>query len=176
MISIKKAAITDYKIIADIGRVSVGEAHKASAPQKEMQDFLDRNYNYDAIKAELQDERNLYYVLEYDDKQVGFSKVVLNSGQAGLGKNITLLDRIYLLGEYFGLGLGAALLNFNIEVAKKNNQSGIVLFTWIGNTRAIDFYLKAGFTIIGGGTFKLTNTHINDCHQMFLSLAQADTK
>ena len=87
-----------------------------------------------------------------------------------MSKNVTKLDRIYLLKEFYGLKLGLELLNFNIRLARNNKQSGIWLYTWTGNKRAIDFYLKAGFTITGSHKFYVTETYYNLNHLMFLDL------
>lgn len=42
------------------------------------------------------------------------------------------------------------------------------LYVWKGNDRAIQFYKKAGFKIVGDGFFRLTDTHANPNWQMFL--------
>ena len=98
-----------------------------------------------------------------------FSKIILNEVHPNINKQqVTKLDRIYLLKEFFDLKLGCELLKFNIELSKKNNQSGMWLFTWVGNTRAVNFYLKAGFKIIGSHKFKVSETHYNDNHHMLL--------
>jgi ribosomal protein S18 acetylase RimI-like enzyme len=83
-------------------------------------------------------------------------------------KNTAKLDRIYVLKEYFGMKLGYQLLQFNVAFTKKHQQSGMRLFTWIGNQRAIDFYLKAGFEIIGTHNFQVSKTHSNPNHHMLL--------
>jgi ribosomal protein S18 acetylase RimI-like enzyme len=171
MVTITRATQKDYDPIARIGKVSVGEAHKDAAPAEIMNPFLERNYNNDAIKEELSDANNIYYLINYKEQPVGFSKIVLNEGHPNIiAKNVTKLDRIYLLREYFGLKLGLQLLNFNIELAKNNNQSGIWLYTWTGNNRAISFYQRAGFTIIGSHKFYVSDTHYNMNHHMFLNL------
>ena len=56
-----------------------------------------------------------------------------------------------------------------MQALEKGQYSGFVwLYTWIGNNRAIDFYLKAGFTIIGSHKFYVTKTHYDLSHQLFL--------
>ena len=45
------------------------------------------------------------------------------------------------------------------------------LFTWVDNKRAVNFYLKTGFKIVGSHKFKVTDTHYNQHHQMYLSYA-----
>lgn len=169
MISIVKATVQDYPSIASIGKVSVVDSHRDSCSAEDMHSFLERNYSNDAIKDDLQEIHNIYYLIRYHDRPVGFSKIVLNSKHPAIrAKNVALLDRIYILKEFYGLKLGLELLNFNISLAKDNNQSGIWLYAWIGNTRAIHFYQKAGFAIIGTHQYYVTETHYDESHHMFL--------
>jgi diamine N-acetyltransferase len=170
MISVIKATERDCNSIVSIGKISVAESHYGSCSSQDMREFLERNYNSDAIKEELNDVKNIYYIINYNDKPVGFSKIVLNAKHSNITtENVSKLDRIYLLKEFYGLKLGLELLNFNIELSRINNQSGMWLYTWIGNTRAINFYLKAGFTIIGSHKYYVTKTHYDVSHQMFLN-------
>lgn len=171
MTSITKATENDIETIVRIGLSSVWEAHKDSCPAQDMDEYLKEHYNDDEIKKELSDPNNIYHLLYYNGQPAGFSKIVLNAAHPDIGAmNTTKLDRIYLLKEFYGLKLGLELLNFNIGLAKQNGQSGIWLYTWTGNTRAIDFYLKAGFKIIDRHSFQVSKTHANPNHHMYLDL------
>ena len=171
MISIIRATEKDYNSIVTIGKVSVAEAHKDSCSPEDLDDFLKRNYNNDTIKEELNDANNIYNIINYNGHPVGFSKIILNTRHPNIvAENVTKLDRIYLLKEFYGMKLGLELLNFNIGVARNSSQSGMWLYTWVGNKRAINFYLNAGFIIIGEHKFYVTKTHYNLNHQLFLNL------
>ncbi len=177
LISITKATEEDYKSIAAIGNVAVEEAHRGSCLAADLQEYLEKNYNDDALKAELNDTHNIYHIVNYNGMPVGFSKIVLNAKHPNIeAENVTKLDRIYLLKEFFGLQLGLELLNFNIRLAKSHNQSGMWLFTWVGNERAIAFYDKTGFKIIGSHQFYVTKTYYNLNHHMLLTLTDAKTE
>ena len=177
MISIIKATAKDYKTIVNIGKVAVEEAHRESCSIEDMNEYLERNYNDEAIKEELNGTDNIYHIINFNEKLVGFSKIILNAEHPNIHqKNVTKLDRIYLLKEFFDLKLGYELLKFNIEFSKSNDQSGMWLFTWVDNKRAVDFYLKSGFTIVGRHRFKVTETHYNEHHQMFLNFLQTERK
>jgi diamine N-acetyltransferase len=170
MVSITKATEGDCNSIVRIGKISIAESHRDSCSPEIMNEFLEKNYNSDAIKEELNDISNIYHIINYNDKVVGFSKIILDVKHPNIAReNVTKLDRIYLLKEFYGLKLGLELLKFNIELSRNNNQSGLWLYTWIGNSRAINFYLKAGFTIIGSHKFYVTKTHYDLSHQMWLS-------
>ena len=171
MISIKRAAVADHPAIVSIGTVAVEEAHRGSTTAENLNQYLEKHYNADAISKELADPSNIYHIIDYNGKPAGFSKINLNAAEPAFdAANVTKLDRIYLLKEFYGMKLGRELLNFNIEVAKENDQSGMWLYTWTGNQRAIDFYLKTGFTIAGSHKFYVTETHYNQNHLMFLDL------
>jgi ribosomal protein S18 acetylase RimI-like enzyme len=83
-------------------------------------------------------------------------------------KNLAKLERIYLLKEFYDLKLGSALFNFNVDLSKQNNQMGMWLFVWKQNLRAVNFYKKNRFAIIGSYNFKISETHSNPNYQMFL--------
>jgi len=130
MISVIRATDEHHRLIVAIGKVAVADAHRAGTPAENLNEYLEKHYNDHTICEELADADNIYHIIQYNGNPVGFSKIILNASHPDIkAENITKLDRIYLLKEYFGLKLGLELLNFNIEVARKNKQSGIWLYT-----------------------------------------------
>lgn len=171
MISITRATPADCETIVHIGKISVTAAHRDSCDAEDLDAFVTRNYNTEAIHAELSDEHNIYHIIYCDGEPAGFSKIVLNAANANIQQtNVTKLDRIYLLQTFFNRKLGQELLRFNIDLAKANNQAGIWLYTWTGNERAVNFYKRNGFTIIGSHDFKVTETRYNPNHHMLLTI------
>lgn len=169
MNSIVKANEDDVKLIADIGRLSFIESHGSSASAADLNEYVKEKFSYAVIKEEISDLKNIYHIIYRDKQPAGYSKIIFNASRANIKEdNVTKLDRIYLLKEFYGLKLGYELFTFNIELSKKNNQAGMWLFVWKENHRAVSFYKKAGFKIIGSYDFKLTETHSNPNHQMFL--------
>lgn len=167
--TIRPATEADNSIIAHIGRLGVEESHRSSCSVEDMNTFLSATYNDEALRQELSNENNIYHLIFLNNRPAGFSKIVLNAGHPNIPEqSVTKLDRIYLLSEYYDKKLGLELLKFKIEYAKQRDQLGMWLFTWKGNERAISFYIKAGFTVIGDHRFKVSETHYNEHHQMML--------
>lgn len=169
MTSIVKAMVGDFQLLTDIGRISYIESHGSSAKTEDIDRYVDEKYNDDIMKGELSDIENIYHIIYYDKQPVGYSKIRFDDLHPSIRpKNITKLERLYLIKEFYGLKLGNELFNFNVQLSKKNSQAGMWLYVWKENHRAINFYEKAGFEIIGSYDFRITATHSNPNHLMFL--------
>lgn len=169
MITIVKATTDNAALLADIGGISFIESHGHSAGAADINTYVKEKYTPAALSKEINDPKNIYHIIYHDGQPAGYSKIIFNTPHSNiLQENITKLERIYLLKEFYQLKLGYQLLQFNIDLSKKNNQAGMWLYVWKENHRAVNFYTKTGFTIIGSYDFKLTETHSNPNHQMLL--------
>lgn len=169
MVTIVKATTDNAALLADIGRITFIESHGHSAPAADIDAYVATKYTPAVMQQELSDPKNIYHILYYDQQADGYSKIVLHSPHPGMPQqNITKLERIYLLKEFYELKLGYELLRFNIDLSKKNNEAGMWLYVWKENHRAVNFYTKAGFRITGSYDFKLSETHSNPNHRMLL--------
>ncbi len=169
MIKIVKATESDVSIIAKIGRQSFIEAHKTCAPEETLNSYLDNKFTSEIIKEELVNPSNHFYLIYYNNKIAGYSKVIFDDSHPNINSTqATKMERLYLLKEFYDYKLGYKLFQFNVELSKKNNQKGMWLFVWVENERAINFYKKIGFKIVGLHNFEISETHSNPNHQMYL--------
>lgn len=169
--TISKVTIEDAKIIATLGAATFLESHGASASTIELDYYIKRNYSILPIQQELQIPTNNYHLIHSGNEPIGFSNLLFNKPNRQLPTTpVAKLDRIYILEKFQGRGLGKRLFDFNFKEASKNNQKGIWLYTWTGNKKAIDFYLKVGFEIIGKHSFPISPNHSNPNYLMYLSL------
>ena len=167
--SIVRATNEDWQMLAGIGKTSFIESHGHSASAKDINQYVEANYNAAALKKEINDPQNIYHIIRHNKQPAGFSKIIFNAAHPAIRlDNVTKLERLYLLKEYYDLKLGYELFNFNLQLSKDNHQAGMWLFVWKDNQRAARFYEKAGFTTIGSYDFKLTDTHSNPNHLMLL--------
>lgn len=169
MIKIIKAEIKHAALIAEIGEKTFWESHGISASKTDIKAFVSITYTKETIVKQLENPNYLYYLLYYNTKIAGFSKIELNTPNNNiLSKNVTKLDRFYLLKAFYGQKLGLKLFDFNVELSKNNQQEGIWLALWVENKRAIKFYQEAGFKIVGKYDFQISPTHSNPNHIMYL--------
>ena len=169
MISIIRAREQDADLLTTMGRTSFVESHGHSATIENINQYLDEKYTPEIVQKELRYDDNIYHIIYYNNLPAGYSKINFNTGHPSIiSENVTKLERLYLLKPYYALKLGLALLKFNIELSQKYGQSGMWLYVWTGNDRAITFYNTALFKIIGKYDFKLTENHANPNYQMLL--------
>lgn len=169
MNSIVKAAEKDAQLLAAIGAQSFIESHGHSASAADINTYKNEKYTPAVLQRELSDPENVYHVIYHNGKATGYSKIVFNTSHPNLPSgSFSKLERLYLLKEFYGAKLGHALFELNLQLSKENAQQGMWLFVWKENKRAIDFYMKAGFKIIGNHDFKISDTHSNPNHQLLL--------
>lgn len=169
MTSIVAARIEDYQLLSRIASISLIESHGHSADPEDMNSYVTNKYGVDAFKEELSNPKNIYHIIYHEDQPAGYSKIIYDFPYENSPvNNITKLERIYLLKEFYDLKLGLELFKFNVDLSKSRNQLGMWLFVWKENHRAFNFYKKIGFVIIGSHDFQISERHSNPNHIMWL--------
>jgi diamine N-acetyltransferase len=169
MPEITKATEKDTTVLVTLATSTFIQSHGHSAPAADINNYIAEKYNEAVLKEELNNPQNIYHIIYHNEKPAGYSKIIFNQAYENSPvQNITKLERIYVLEEFLNLKLGLALLQYNIALAKQNQQTGLWLYVWKENTRAFNFYTKAGFIIIGSYNFKISATHANPNHQLLL--------
>ena len=169
MTTIVKATRNDYRLLSEIAKLTFIESHGHSAKSEDINFYISQKHPESIFEEELLNNENIYHIIYHDNVVAGFSNIILNSPYpSSKNQHIAKLERLYLLRKFYGQKLGRRLFEFNINIARQNNQAGIWLYVWKENQQAIVFYKKMGFKIIGSYDFKITETHSNPNHHMLL--------
>ncbi len=168
---IRTANLSDAALLTELGRIAFVASHGPSASEAVIDDYVSKAYTVNAFMESLADSTNLFHILFVNDQAAGYSKAVLNTecpDKSGLPA--MKLDRLYFLPEFVGMRLGAELLHHLLQIARNENQKGVWLYVWTENQRAVRFYEKSGFNIVGKYDFHLTPEHANPNHCMWMNL------
>ena len=169
MITIRKATIEDVQLLASLSTESFIPAHGHSAPKDDISSYIEANFSVENFKKEIINLNFEYYLIFYKSKVAGYSEIIFNYPTKHISDSqVTKMERLYLLEEFYGLEIGLKLMDFNTKLAQEKKQSGIWLEVWIENFRAIKFYKKVGFEIVGKANFTVSETHSNPNYIMFL--------
>ncbi|MCC6289128.1 MAG: GNAT family N-acetyltransferase, partial [Chitinophagaceae bacterium] len=95
-----------------------------------------------------------FYIGFVEDTPAAFTKLRSDRKAKALDQlNGIEIERIYVLKEYQGLKVGKLMMDRCIEIALQDKYDMIWLQVWQHNTKAIQFYQKAGFVIYETTTF-----------------------
>ncbi len=160
---IQQASFTDAAMLAALGRRTFEEAFADQNTPENLAAYVSATYTTEQFDKELRDENSVFYVARLNQTPVGYAKLRKNS----LPKNSILenaqtprlvmpcmeLQRIYVLQEIIGLGVGKLLMEKCLQTAECESCAAIWLGVWERNTKAIAFYEQWGFTVFGSHIF-----------------------
>ena len=72
------------------------------------------------------------------------------------------VKRIYLLQRFHGTGTGRALMDTALGAARELGAGRVLLGVYGKNARAIAFYTRAGFRVVGERRFQVGHTQYDD--------------
>ena len=166
---ITKATLEHLPILMQIGSKTLHESHGRSAPAHVMNAYVDEKFSEASLREELMDQDTIFHIIFFNNIPAGYSKIIYNIPiEPVKHSNLTKMERLYLLEEFHGLKLGHELLKFNVALSIDHKQAGMWLYVWKENHKALRFYERQGFKIVGDGMFRLTDEHSNPNWQMYL--------
>jgi ribosomal protein S18 acetylase RimI-like enzyme len=175
--SIIKASVEDALLLIDLGKQTFLQSHGHSASKNEIDFYISHTYTKEVFDKELSDPANHYYIIYQENLPAGFSKIIFNTPHGEISeKQIAKLERIYILERFYSQKIGSELFDFNLRLAKEEKQKGMWLFVWKENLRAFHFYRKQGFEIVGSHDYRISATHSNPNHIMFLNFNKIDNQ
>ncbi len=139
---IRKKERKDCADVAHIVTVAWNETYRGIVPD----DFLDNLYANEEERAKnaynnFNEEENHQYVLEVDNKVVGF--VSVGSSNETDYKNCGEIYAIYIINGYKGYGFGKELIDTGIKELKKMNFDKMIIGCLDGNPTN-EFYKHLG--------------------------------
>lgn len=144
-------------LIARLARQSFEEAFAIDNDPQDMAAYMEVAFAPEMIREEFQSNLNTYFLGEYGDNPYGFAKLRRGSKPPEILADKTSIEvqRLYVIEEGHGKGLGKALMEACLSMAGSEGIEYIWLGVWEHNPRAIRFYRKMGFEVCGSHDFVL---------------------
>jgi len=109
--------------------------------------YLESSFTPEVVKKELADSNSAHFIIRNGGETAGILKIVKNKPVAHYpGEDALLLEKLYLLSECSGKGLGSSTLIFVQDYAKNLNKK-VMWLDAMKNARALRFYVNHGFII-----------------------------
>lgn len=143
---IKKCSLDDILDLQKIYRQTFFETFSEQNSEENMRIFLDKAYSEEKLKSEIEDKESETFLAVENQKILGVLKI--NTGNAETEsslENSLEIQRIYILKESKGLGIGTVFMNLAEKKARELGVSFIWLGVWEKNFPAQKFYTDKGF-------------------------------
>jgi len=162
-INIIRADVSHAAIIATIGKKSFRKAFEnLFACKEELLEYLENTYCPVKLAKSLRKENNMYLLALLDGEPVGFVKIKKVSLNEHIEPVAQMeLQKIYVLQEHHGHGVGTSLLNEVKSIAREVYPDYIWLDTHTSNENAIRFYEKMGLKKWVNTSLRLAHRHSN---------------
>jgi GNAT superfamily N-acetyltransferase len=163
VISVRLAGRDDAEWIADISQFTFSETFAKYNTRENMDHFLDKQFSKQKLIREVGAPGNIFLLAYLDGKGGGYGFLRENSSPPELGGARAIeIARIYAGQEMIGKGIGKALMQRCVEIAREKGYAWIWLGVWEHNRRAIEFYTKWGFEKFGEHIFMLGHDEQTD--------------
>jgi diamine N-acetyltransferase len=157
-IILRKANFEDVEVLIKLGKTTFLETFAAQNSKENMDAYLSEGFAFKKVKSELRDTNSQFYFAVFENKEIGYLKLNFAKAQTELQDSTAMeVERIYVLNEFQGKGIGKLLYNKAIEEAKPRHANYIWLGVWEENHKALAFYEKLGFKPFDKHIFKLGN-------------------
>lgn len=156
MIDIRRATTSDVQILTELGRRTFVETFSKDNRKEDMELYVAETFNSEKQANEIADQNRFIEIAYIESQPAGFFHLLKGSPDPSVtGPNPIEILRLYADSTRHGKGVGAALMDRSIQVAKERGFETIWLGVWERNARAQAFYRKYGFETVGQHIFKL---------------------
>ena len=163
MINVRIANIKDAELIADMSRQTFYDSFAKDNTRENMDKFMNEQFTREGLIKEVGAERNTFLLAYDNDEPVGYARLRENNIPPQLNTDRAIeIARIYAVQTAIGKGVGKALMQKSIDIAKEKKHTTLWLGVWEHNQRAINFYLHWGFEKFADHAFILGDDIQND--------------
>ena len=156
MVTIRPANSSDAAPLAEIAERTFRDAFAAHNSEEDIDLHCARNFGAEIQSGEISNPKLTTLLAEIAGELVGFAQLRLtHSASCVKGDQPAELNRIYVASEWHGRGVAHELMRAVFAAAARAESDCIWLGVWERNFKAIAFYRKYGFRVVGGHPFVL---------------------
>lgn len=173
---IRRAEPIDAARLAAFAARTFSETYAAYNDPADMAQHLGAKYGEAIQAAEIRDPAATYILAEVEGELAGFAFLHFEHGPDGVALERPVeLVRFYVAREWHGRGVAQTLMTACVREARQGGAGTLWLSVWQENDRAISFYRKSGFSLVGTVRFKL-GSQLQDDHMMTLALEPVESR
>ncbi len=143
-IIIQPANVKDIPVIHSLANRIWRISYREMLSPKQMEYMLGLMYSHESLRYQIEKQQHTFLIAYEDEKAVGFAAFF---PKYKISSAIYRLDKIYVLPDLHGKGMGKKIIDHIISIIQPKGASILELNVNRKN-KAISFYEKIGFIII----------------------------
>jgi diamine N-acetyltransferase len=156
MAVIRPARLSDAAFLAALAERTFRETFAADNSEENINLHCAQKFSAEIQGKEISDPQMMTLLAEVAGELVGFAQLRLAHGATCVkGDRPAELHRIYVASAWHGRGVASELMRAVYAAAARAGCDCIWLGVWEHNPRAIAFYRKCGFSVVGDHVFML---------------------
>lgn len=161
-IAYRTAGPADAPALAAMGARCFTETFGPHFPPEDMALHLETMFGPAALAGEYEDPALRIRMAEAGDEIAAYLKLTPMHLSAPLEAGALEIKQLYVLTPWQGAGVAAALMDWAAQTAREAGAPALYLSVWERGDRAIAFYRKQGFEIVGEAPFRLGSRTYQD--------------
>lgn len=158
----KKAEIEDALRISILFKQVYLQVYGVEGITIEFTNFITKRFSPTLIEKSIKEKPETLLVAYFKGNPVGVAEVVYDSRCQIRNIKSPELSKLYVLERFYGKGIGYELLNRVEEQLREKEYKELFLEVYAYNARAISFYKRQNYSIIGDTLFPMEfNTYEN---------------
>lgn len=156
MRTIRRATLDDAEPLARLAESTFRDAFAAGNRPADVDLHCARSFSATIQSREIHDPNTVTIVAELDGELIAFAQVLLQSPKPCVdAKRPSELRRFYVSEEWHGRGIAQEVLSEVLTRTARGGSDALWLGVWERNSKAMAFYRKCGFTVVGEHVFHL---------------------
>ncbi|WP_282112445.1 GNAT family N-acetyltransferase [Maribacter stanieri] len=139
-------SLEDLQLLRQISEETFSIAFAKDNNPIDFKNYIEKAFALESIKEELLNPNSDFFFAYHDNEIVAYFKVNVVEAQSDIKRDDSIeLERIYVLSQFQGLGIGEKLLDHIKKLASEKNKKMLWLGVWQENKKAVKFYERHGF-------------------------------
>jgi len=156
VITVRQANSSDAASLAEIAERTFRETFAVDNSEESINLHCAQKFSAEIQSGEISDPQLITLLAEVAGELVGFAQLRLEHAAACVrGYRPSELHRIYVSSKWHGRGVANDLMRAVYAAAARAGSDCIWLGVWEQNLKAIAFYHKCGFAVVGDHAFML---------------------
>ena len=157
-IIVRVATDGDIGALAKLAERAFRDAYASQNDAQDIEDYVDKTLSPQKFRGDFEDSKNIFLVavLRDEERLAGYAKLRDGASHARSNTDRSIeVERLYVDSILIGKGVGATMMQACLDTARSLGKEEIWLGVWEHNQRAIDFYRRWEFSVVGEHRFTL---------------------